>query len=230
MGASSWRYYTPHRANPEEALQELRRDVFARGEYSYGFGGFARADGPMPDVGDLPRNFGQLPNPLMQFFHFAAEQPGEEGRITRAAMSGDYTGLSTEERQAAEQMRPLFQLGNLGRQGEEDVEDDDGEGGGFPFNRRPESIEELLEMVAEDGTHSILDIEHTDRRLGFGVAAPMPPLLLRRFFESEQPTRERVEEHWGDASEELERWQAYYFTVYRDGRPHEYAFIGCSGD
>ena len=33
MGATSWRYYTPHRASAEEALQHLRAEVFARGEY-----------------------------------------------------------------------------------------------------------------------------------------------------------------------------------------------------
>ena len=45
-----------------------------------------------------------------------------------------------------------------------------------------------------------------------------------------ETTHEQVEENWGDASDGLERWQAYYVTVYRDGKPHEYAFIGCSGD
>lgn len=42
MGASSWRYYTPYRADPEAALQELRRRVFAEGDYSMGCGGSRR--------------------------------------------------------------------------------------------------------------------------------------------------------------------------------------------
>jgi hypothetical protein len=28
----------------------------------------------------------------------------------------------------------------------------------------------------------------------------------------------------------LDRGQARYLTVHLDGRPHEYAFVGCSGD
>ncbi len=54
MGASSWRYYTPHRPDPGVALQELRDRVFARKEFSMGFGGFARADGPDAPVPDVP--------------------------------------------------------------------------------------------------------------------------------------------------------------------------------
>ena len=85
-------------------------------------------------------------------------------------------------------------------------------------------------MVAEDGTHSVLDIEQTGTGREFGVATPMPALEIRRYFGTEQPTHEQVEQNWGDASERLDRWEAYYVTVYRDGKPHEYAFIGCSGD
>ena len=54
MGASSWRYYTPYRPDPEVALQECRRDVFARGEYSFGFGGFAGPGGPFAGVPGVP--------------------------------------------------------------------------------------------------------------------------------------------------------------------------------
>ena len=85
-------------------------------------------------------------------------------------------------------------------------------------------------MVAEDGTHSILDIERTARRPGFGAATPMPPDRIEALFGTTQPTHDQVEELWLDLSEELDRWEAYYLTVYRDGAPHEYAFIGCSGD
>ena len=94
----------------------------------------------------------------------------------------------------------------------------------------PETIDELLEMVAEDGTHSILDIEHVGPRLDFGVAAPLPASRVARVFGSPQPTHDQVEANWGAIADGLERWQAYYLTVYRDGQPAEYAFIGCSGD
>jgi hypothetical protein len=33
MGASGWGYFTPYQPDPEAALQKLRQEVFARGEY-----------------------------------------------------------------------------------------------------------------------------------------------------------------------------------------------------
>ena len=232
MGASSWRYYTSYRSNPEEALQELRRDVFARGEYSFGFGGFAQAGNPARAGGGLPTNFGAIPPQAADMFNLITQMQGPEGRVVRAAMSGDFADLNAEERQAAEQLRPLLQMLQAGGLpgGDETEDEDEDEPRVFPPGHRPVSIEELLEMVAEDGTHSVLDIEQTGSRLGFGVAAPMSPRQVARFFGTEQPTHEQVEQNWGDASDGLDRWQAYYLTVYRDGKPHEYAFIGCSGD
>jgi hypothetical protein len=147
----------------------LRSDVFARGEYSFGFGGLAGAK------------------------TFAAKH--HEDLLAR-----------------------------------KDV-DDEGDGPqSFTPGQRPGTKEELLEMVAEDGTHSVLDIEQTGPSLGFGVAPPMPPRRIRQLFCSYQPAREEIEQNWGEAAEEIERWQAYYLTVHRDGEPHEYAFISCSGD
>jgi hypothetical protein len=35
MGASGWHYFTPYRPDVAEALEPLRRDVFARGEYGH---------------------------------------------------------------------------------------------------------------------------------------------------------------------------------------------------
>ena len=241
MGASSWRFYTSYQPDPEAALQQLRRDVFARGEYSFGFGGFAGpggpfAGGPFAGVPGVPPDFAAGLPPQLQLLTDAAHLAESDDRVSRAVMSGDYSGLSDEQRRAAEQLRPLFELAqeHLSQGGTVDdfVDEEAGEDGPRPFTpgQRPETIEELLEMVAEDGTHSILDIEQTGPRREFGVAAPMPTGRIRRFFGSEQPTHEQVEANWGDASEELDRWQAYYVTVYRDGKPDEYAFIGCSGD
>jgi hypothetical protein len=242
MGASSWRSYTPYQPNPEAALQQLRRDVFARGEYSMGFGGFARPGGPLAGAGGpfagapgVPPEVAAGPLQQLQALTAAAQMAGVDDRVGRAAMTGDYSGLTDEQRRAAEQLRPLFQMAqaHLAQGGAvEDFgdEDDEEEERVFPPGHRPETIEELLEMVAEDGTHSILDIEHTGPRREFGVAAPMPPRRVAQFFGTDRPTHEQVEENWLDASEELDRWQAYYVTIYRDGEPHEYAFIGCSGD
>jgi hypothetical protein len=240
MGASSWRYYTSYQPDPEAALQQLRRDVFARGEYSYGFGGFAGPGGPIGGAPGVPDIAAGLP-PQLQLLTAAAQMADTDERVARAAMTGDYSELNKEQRQAAEQLRPLFLAAqaHLAQGGTADDfggdEDDVGEEGEeeprqFTPGQRPETIEELLEMVAEDGTHSVLDIEQTGPIRTFGVAAPMPARRINHFFGSDQPTHEQVEKNWGDASEELDRWEAYYVTIYREGKPHEYAFIGCSGD
>ena len=38
MGASGWDYFVPYEADISAALQRLREDVFARGDYVYGDG------------------------------------------------------------------------------------------------------------------------------------------------------------------------------------------------
>jgi hypothetical protein len=96
--------------------------------------------------------------------------------------------------------------------------------------QRAASIEELLEEAAEEGTHSILDITHVASQREFGAATRLPPRMLERHFGTTQPTREQVEELALDIADYLDRWEAFYFVVYRAGQPDEYAFIGCSGD
>jgi hypothetical protein len=97
------------------------------------------------------------------------------------------------------------------------------------YSTTAESIDHLLELAGENGTHSILDITHLAARLDFAAAAPMLSSDLRRFFGTDQPTHEQAEDAVDDIGDELD-WQAYYFVVYKDGRPAEYAFIGSSGD
>jgi hypothetical protein len=87
-----------------------------------------------------------------------------------------------------------------------------------------------LEAAGECGTHSILDIERIGKRPGFAVATQLPSQELQRTFGTLEPTHEMVEAHWPDIAEELGSWQAFYFTVFKQVIPVEYAFIGCSGD
>ena len=95
---------------------------------------------------------------------------------------------------------------------------------------RPRTIDELLEAAEDSGTHSVLDIEHVGARPAIGVAAPLSPAALRRHFGADPPTHAQVETHWGDIAETLKRGHARYLAVHHDGQPHEYAFIGCTGD
>jgi hypothetical protein len=207
VGATSWRYYTSYRPDPEEALQALRSEVFARGDY-------VDVTGPLADVlRQTARRFGLDPD--------SPEVRGQienDLRMQRAVETGDMRALSRADRACAQRVRGLAQLA--------------GQLGGLPVRstERPRSIDELLERSAECGTHSILDIEHVAPRPRFGAAAPLSAEAVRRTFGSAQPTHEQVEENWPDVAERLRRWQARHLVVYRDGHAAEYAFIGCSGD
>jgi hypothetical protein len=97
-------------------------------------------------------------------------------------------------------------------------------------NYVPASIQELLRNNAESGTHSILDIFGIADEPTFGAATPVPDEELRRVFGTTQPTVDDVESVLADFAENLERWQAVYFIVYKDGQPYEIHFEGCSGD
>lgn len=208
MGATSWRYFTSYQPDPEAALQALRAEVFARGEY-------VDPTGPMKDLlRQTARRFGQDPDsPEVQ------RQIENDLRVQRAVETGDLGGLSRADRALAKRLRAIGQLvGQLGAALP------------APGGARPGSIAELLERAAECGTHSVLDIEHAAPRPGFGVAAPLTTAAVRRVFGTAEPTRDQVEQRWQDIAEPLGRWQARYMVVYRDGQRDEYAFIGCSGD
>jgi hypothetical protein len=208
MGATSWYYFTPHRSDPEEALQRLRAETFSRGEY-------VDVTGPLENVlRRMAQRFGRDPD--------SPEVRSEIDltlRIQRAIETGDIRGLSRGDRSLVQRARAMSEFARML--------------GAAPPRRhdqRPRSIEELLELAAECGTHSILDIEHVARRPGFAVAAPMTLASLRRVFGTAEPTHDQVEDRWADIAERLGRWQARYLVVHDDRHPKEYAFVGCSGD
>jgi hypothetical protein len=102
-----------------------------------------------------------------------------------------------------------------------------------PPHPQPCSIEELLEQPAEDGTHSILDIVCISPRAKFGAIMPFPPSKLVEFFSSETPSHFEIEDVYEFGSLEKyvsKRWQGIYMIAYRDGKPDEIFFAGCSGD
>ena len=100
---------------------------------------------------------------------------------------------------------------------------------------KAKTIEELLEQTAENGTHSILDIQRISQAPDFAAVSPMPSDELVKVFGTDKPTRKMVEDKMGeyDLVEHplvSERWQGIYFVVYRDGKPDELFFMGTSGD
>ena len=96
--------------------------------------------------------------------------------------------------------------------------------------RGPRSIEEALEDAAESGTHSILDITHLAEVREFAAAVPLSRRKLLDLFGTAEPSVEQVGTRLDDIQDDLQRWDAVYLTAFRDGKPDEILFIGCSGD
>jgi hypothetical protein len=99
--------------------------------------------------------------------------------------------------------------------------------------RKPKTIEKLLEIQAESGTHSILDVVGISPQPKLGAISPFPRSKLVGFFGSETPSHAQIEGvHDSGSLEEFvsERWQGIYVVAYLDGSPSEIFFAGCSGD
>jgi hypothetical protein len=211
MGATSWRYYTAYGQAPVSALQRLRNEVFARGEY-------VDLTGSMEDaLRNTMKRFGRDPDDAESRRDIA--QNLQMQRYVESGNKEDLRGLPQEDRSFARRMRWAMGIARLF--------------GAAPpprRRRRPRSIDQLLEQAAECGTHSILDITEVAARRRAGAAAPLPERTIQKVFGNPQPTHDQVEASWAEIAEMLGREQAYYLVVFRDGQPHEYAFIGCSGD
>jgi hypothetical protein len=91
------------------------------------------------------------------------------------------------------------------------------------------SIKEALKASKEDGTRSILDIDHISKKLEHFGAAPLPGNILMQYYETEKPTREMIEKVW-NWFEMLDRGKCYYTIAYKDGVPNEIFFAGLSFD
>ena len=90
------------------------------------------------------------------------------------------------------------------------------------------SIEHAREAADADGTRSILDIDTVGASPDFGVAAPLGDAALEELYGTTEPTRAMVENM--DFFEPIERGQAVYIILYKDGRPDELLFAGYSYD
>jgi hypothetical protein len=111
-------------------LQRLRADVFARGEYVDPCGGMGDR------LRQMYRRFGEDPDSPA-----ARRRIGDGRRLQRAIDTGDVSGLPSGERDVARRIREFGRIARL-------------MGANVPTpGRRPGSIEELLELAEESGTH-----------------------------------------------------------------------------
>ena len=97
----------------------------------------------------------------------------------------------------------------------------------------PASMEELIELNGEAGTHSIIDM---DGGLGatpeFAAVALLTPEQLQRMFDTEYPDHALVENRLesGELYSFCRNWEGVCILVYTNNVPTEICFLGCSGD
>ena len=94
---------------------------------------------------------------------------------------------------------------------------------------RHASIEEVVTAAGEDGTRSILDLQHISTLPDFGVAAPLGDATLLDIFETTQPNHVAIETNM-DFFEQIERGHGIYIIVCESGKPSELFFAGYSYD
>jgi len=199
MGASGWNYFVPYQADISAALQRLREDVFARGDYVYG-------DGITGE--DFQAAFKVCGGDL-------------ESTIQRFAEQAEYPNLPDQTKAKLLALVDRLKALRVGGSGLSEPKP------------KPNAIEDLLELQAETGTHSILDISSVSPQSGFAAVSPFLRSKLVEFFGSDTPTHAQIEEAYEFGSLEefvSEPWQGIYIVVYRDGKTDEIFFAGCSGD
>jgi hypothetical protein len=91
------------------------------------------------------------------------------------------------------------------------------------------SIEEAMEDAAEDGTRSILDLDHVSDFPEYFAITPLDDKVLLDLYGTTMPTHEMVEQEM-DFLEDVERGQGVYIFLYRDGQPDEIFIAGYSFD
>lgn len=92
------------------------------------------------------------------------------------------------------------------------------------------------ELLAESGTHSILDIHQALPGSGpddFGTIRPLSPDRVRALFGTGTPTREQFDAVYNNGMGDLDefpRWSGRFTTLYKDGAPAQVVVWGYSGD
>ena len=226
MGASGWHYFTPYQQDVGLALQTLREKVFKDCSCQ-------NANADTLSVAKYMKTLGEV-------------DPAKKTRLRRAALAAQKLPLMLRNRRITEdpsEFENFMMITQVVLKGDS-ITDDDIRRIEAYYSRfnvsldsiflspgpRPKTIEELVERAAEDGTHSILDIDRVSDDLDFGAVAPMPAELLLRIYGTEKPTRSDIEAHQYEAIENIERWQGYYTVVYENDQPSEFYFEGVSGD
>jgi hypothetical protein len=107
----------------------------------------------------------------------------------------------------------------------------------FPITNKTESpgrghetIADALEEAEADGTRSILDLEQVSDKDDFCIARTLTKDELIKYFKTENPTKEIIENNFDNFLEDIDRGKGFCITVYSNEIPKELFFIGYSFD
>jgi hypothetical protein len=209
---NEWTYYCPYDSDAEAALQRLRQEVFLRGEYSLPGDELAEMDDKSlesnPPSVDKLRKLVAIGKALDQAMTQIGADTADSQKRTRELES--FLDKAEQDGYTAA-VRTTF----------------------GPNVPRPKTIEEALERADEAGTRSILDIDHVADAPASGVATPLVQSELIRLFGTGEPTLQMAQSaqsdgRLGDCVHGC--WSAVYFRVYLEGKPHQYVFVGRSGE
>lgn len=96
--------------------------------------------------------------------------------------------------------------------------------------KKHKTIEEALEDSEEDGTRSILDLETVSEEDSYSTARILQKDELIKYFNTEKPTRNIIDENLYNLMENIERGKGLCITVYENEKPAELFFAGYSFD
>lgn len=201
MGASGWNYFVPYEADISHALQRLREDVFARGDYLYGnfSDGIteekrkAMLEGVRPELDPWMQKCREQAAKLEEPFRTKYLEMAEKTKAE--IMSG-----GSAPRKPKQKPRTIEKL--LKEQAENGTH----------------SILDIVCFSAEPKFGAISPFPRTRLVEFFGSETPSHAEI------EEKCNSGSLEEYMA------ERWQGVYIIAYRDGSPSEIFFAGCSGD
>lgn len=204
MGASEWRYFTPYQPDIQQALQQLRENVYRQGRY-YMRPAFWRTmtfEEYLPPDPDLTENDRAYYFESFQNLQALKEPTSIETLIEWNGEEGTHSILDMDEVVD----RPL----------------------------EPATLKEWQRDFCPPGEGqwpAILEYMNSDEfRNRYGKVYPLLERQLLDLFNTLQPTHQKIEEMRFEIGQMRDHGVGLYIIVYRDGEPEEIYFSGFSGD
>lgn len=249
MGASGWHYFTDYTPDLQVALDLLRQRVFRSGKYFLP---------DVDQVEDQPSALQLvLPDDFEDIYIQGYKSFLEDFYLTRPelAITADITGCVKEAHtllgyaiRNAKKVTPEnankiltaytmikkdnknFKEFNLEMILIEALFGDDVQLSSSGKRRKPQSIEEALDIALESGTHSILDVSRISSNPEDFAIAPLSDEESLNVFGTTKPTLNRAKQNVKRILDTCPRWQGRLAIIYKKQTPDKLLFAGKSGD